>query len=90
MLIWGHRGSAIASYLANNYTDRFSAFAFISVPYVAPENFKPLEEVIKIQKSIFGHPVMGYWTFFIKDGAARVIEEHVRIFSLSVRISNSH
>ena len=42
-----------------------------------PAKSPSLDEILKLQTEIYGHPIIGYWTFFTKADAAAKIEEHV-------------
>lgn len=73
----GFRGAGLCSRLANYRADRFAAFAFFALGYFPPA---PDFDVAAINAQSLvknGYENFGYWNFFAKDEAAKVIEEHV-------------
>ncbi|KAL4073826.1 Alpha/Beta hydrolase protein [Scleroderma citrinum] len=70
-------GSTISTILSIKHSDRFIGFAYITVPYSPPEKLPPLDEILRSQMDMFGHPIVGYWTFFTKEDAASKMEEHL-------------
>ena len=74
-----HRGSAAVSRLANWYPERISAYAFFALPYLRPlpKDYNYEAAIVK-QKQQYGYELYGYWSFFNRDDANQVIQEHVR------------
>ncbi|KAF8444804.1 Alpha/Beta hydrolase protein [Boletus edulis BED1] len=73
-------GSAIASILSVKHSDRFLGFVFTAVTYYPPSVFPPLDLIFEFQRQRYGRPLMGYWKFFGKDDAARLIEANIDSF----------
>ena len=66
--------------MANLYPERIAAYAFLTVGYLppSPEKF----EAAKMgawMKQTFGYELFGYQSFFVSDGADKIIEKHVRL-----------
>jgi len=74
-IVIGHDwGSATTGRLANYYPDRFTAFAFLAVGYVAPNKQFDVRATNAFTKQMVGYELMGYWLFFSEDGADKLIE----------------
>ena len=58
------------------YGDRFAAFGFLAIPYSPPAPFD-LAAINAMSKQVFGYDNFGYWNFFAKEEAAKIIEDHV-------------
>ena len=70
------RGSGLNSRLVSYYSDRFEGFGFFAVPYSPPLPFN-LAAINAMSKQVFGYENFGYWNFFAKEEAAKIIEDHV-------------
>ncbi|KIP08441.1 hypothetical protein PHLGIDRAFT_117193 [Phlebiopsis gigantea 11061_1 CR5-6] len=74
-------GSAAVSRLANWYPERVSAYAFFALPYYPPVpkdyNF---EADLASQRQKYGYELYGYWSFFNRDDANHVIQDHIESF----------
>ena len=53
------------------------ALAFLAVGYLPPTPEYDFQKVLARTKQVFGYEVLGYWTFFVEDGADKIIESHV-------------
>ncbi|KAF8998851.1 Alpha/Beta hydrolase protein [Cyathus striatus] len=73
-------GSKVASRLANLYTDRFVAFAFFAVSYIAPNPLLPYDTLKEHVKKAFGREVFGYWEFFSDEDAVALCEKNFDSF----------
>ncbi|KAH0828013.1 Alpha/Beta hydrolase protein [Lanmaoa asiatica] len=58
----------------------FLGFAFTAVTYYPPSVFPPLDLILEFQRQRYGRPLMGYWTFFGREDAARLIEANIDSF----------
>ena len=67
------------SRLANWYPERISAYAFFAVPFnpPLPKDFD-YDALIAGQRQRYGYELFGYWSFFNRDEAAQILEDHVR------------
>ncbi|KAG6861814.1 hypothetical protein C0995_011696 [Termitomyces sp. Mi166 len=72
-------GSGVVSRLANYFPDRFIAFAFLAVGYVAPSTIK-FEEAYAQASKLAGRELMGYWYFFSEEGAPELIKKNIDSF----------
>ena len=75
--IFHSRGCGLNSRLVSYYEDRFEAFGFFAISYSPPAPFD-LDAINAMAKKMLGYDNFGYWYFFGKDEAAKIIEEHVR------------
>lgn len=82
-----HRGCGLNARLANYYGEKFEAFGFFAVPYSPPLPFD-LAAINAMSKQVFGYDNFGYWNFFAKEEAAKIIEEHVSRLMSGVTWSN--
>ncbi|KAN0091297.1 Alpha/Beta hydrolase fold [Tylopilus felleus] len=73
-------GSVIASILSVKHSDRFLGFVFTAVTYYPPSAFPPLDLILEFQRQRYGHPIIGYWTFFGRADAAGLIEANIDSF----------
>ena len=60
-------------------SDRFIGFVFLSVGFMdlSSGDFD-LEAHMAVMKAVFGNEIWGYWTLFLREDCASVIEGHVR------------
>lgn len=72
------RGAKAISRLANYFPERFIAYAFFSVPYVAPRPGVDFRDWVTDLKKVNGFDTFGYWFFFAADDADSVMRSHVR------------
>ncbi|GLB44172.1 putative epoxide hydrolase [Lyophyllum shimeji] len=72
-------GCATASRLANCHSDRFIAFAFLAVGYVAPTGTK-YEDLLAQSKQLSGSELFGYWSFFSEKDSHKTIEKNFDSF----------
>ena len=72
------RGSGLLSSLAVHFEERFHAFAWIALSYLAPVT-TPLEidSAIALSKEKTGNERIGYWKFFNQDDAPALCEKNV-------------
>lgn len=75
----------MCSRLANYRADRFAAFAFLALGYLPPVPDFNVNVINAKSLSARGYENFGYWNFFAKDEAAKVIENHVSYAGTSVR-----
>lgn len=75
----------MCSRLANYRADRFAAFAFFAFGYLPPAPDFDVNVINGQSVSVRGYENFGYWNFFAKDEAAKVIEDHVSNSSTSLR-----
>jgi pimeloyl-ACP methyl ester carboxylesterase len=73
-------GAAVASRLANLYSDRFLAVAFLAVGYTPPNTSITYPQVLARTKQLAGYELFGYWSFFSEDGADKIIHDHYDFF----------
>ncbi|KAJ8701764.1 hypothetical protein PTI98_000517 [Pleurotus ostreatus] len=73
-------GSRVASRLADLYEDRFIAFAFLALGYIAPCPNFDMDEVLALTKKLAGYELLGYWKFFGAPDGAEIIEKNLRSF----------
>jgi len=73
-------GSGLCSRLANYRADRFAAFAFFALGYFPPMPDFDIDAMNAQSLEKHGYENFGYWNFFAKDEAAKVIEEHSESF----------
>ncbi|KAG9316768.1 Alpha/Beta hydrolase protein [Chiua virens] len=73
-------GSMITSILSVKHSERFLGFAFVAVSYCPPSAVPPLSVILEFQRQRYGRPVIGYWTFFGREGAAGLIEANMDSF----------
>ncbi|TFK77218.1 alpha/beta-hydrolase [Pluteus cervinus] len=74
-------GSKITSRLANRFSDRFIAFAFLAVGYVPPRPNVTYEQFLAVSKQAAGRELIGYWAFFSEDDAPELVSKHSKGFS---------
>lgn len=67
-----YRGTKITSRLSNYYPDRFTAFAFLAMPYLAPSPQFDMEEVLATTKKMVGYELYGYWKFLSEGEHASI------------------
>ncbi|KAF8922734.1 alpha/beta-hydrolase [Mucidula mucida] len=80
-VIIGHDwGSKITSRLANYFPDRFIAYAFMAVAYIAPTTENNYEAMLEFTKKAFGYELFGYWRFFSEPDAVKIVEERMDSF----------
>lgn len=81
LLLTSHtrRGAKALSRLANYYPERFTAYAWLAVPFVTPSPLVDFSVVQQIVKQRVGYDMYGYWQFFSEDDADKVIQEHVSL-----------
>ncbi|TBU42304.1 alpha/beta-hydrolase [Dichomitus squalens] len=74
-------GSGLLSRLANWYPDRFTAFAWIAVPYT-PAATEPMDfdQFIVGFREKTGSDTYGYWAFFIKPDSHVVADKNIDSF----------
>ena len=72
----GIRGAWLTSRLVNFFPERFTASAYLSLWYMAPEPLD-LKAINHKTKDELGYELFGYWYFFSEDGADKIIESHV-------------
>lgn len=80
----GFRGVGLCSRLANYRADRFAAFAFFALGYFPPAPDFDVSAINAHSLVKHGYENFGYWNFFAKDEAAKVIEEHVSELELDI------
>lgn len=73
-------GSGLNSRLAIYFPERFRAFAFFAMSYTPPSVNFDLDALNAASMQKFGYEKFGYWEFFVKDGADKIIEDHVCVF----------
>ena len=82
------RGVSHISRLANWYPEKVAAYAFLTVPYQPPSpKAIDMETLSAYTKMKYGHELFGYWLFFDRDDAPKVIDDHVR-FSFYIGSQN--
>ncbi|KAI0266439.1 alpha/beta-hydrolase [Gloeopeniophorella convolvens] len=77
-ILIGHDwGSRVVSRLADLYSDRFIAYAFLAAGYLPPQK-EPLDppKLSALYKKATGRDAFGYWEFFLAEDAASLIEAH--------------
>ncbi|KAF8064072.1 alpha/beta-hydrolase [Lyophyllum atratum] len=72
-------GSGLVSRLANYHADRFIAFGFLAMSYMAPSDAK-FEDMLAQTKKLAGYELFGYWPFFSEKDAHKVIEKNIDSF----------
>jgi soluble epoxide hydrolase / lipid-phosphate phosphatase len=72
-------GCFLLSRLANWFPERLESAAFLSVAYLPPgsTNVNWLDELNGMTKKMMGWEVLGYWKFFEREDAGRIVDEHV-------------
>ncbi|KAF4604589.1 hypothetical protein EYR40_003363 [Pleurotus pulmonarius] len=70
---WGSR-------LADLYEDRFIAFAFFAVGYIAPCPTFDMDEVFALTKKLAGHETLGYWGLLTAPDGSEIIEKNFESF----------
>ncbi|THH28957.1 hypothetical protein EUX98_g5229 [Antrodiella citrinella] len=70
-------GAGIVSRLPNFFPDRFVGYAFLNVPWQAPNPDFNMEELNELTKALAGYEVYGYWYFFSEEGADKILEDHI-------------
>lgn len=73
----------MCSRLANYRADRFAAFAFLAVGYLPPAPDFDHKSMNALSLAKRGYENFGYWNFFDRDDAAKVVEDHVSTSSAS-------
>lgn len=72
------RGCGLASRIVNYHQDRFEAFAFFAIAYFPPTPGKfDLDAINDMSEKVLGYRHFGYWKFFEREDAAKIIEGHV-------------
>lgn len=71
------RGALATSRLHSYYPERFTAYAFLAVSYLAPNPIFNLAETLSATKKLIGYEICGYWKFFSEEGADKTIEDNV-------------
>ncbi|KAF4623185.1 hypothetical protein D9613_002096 [Agrocybe pediades] len=66
-------GSRIVSRLSNFHSERFIAFGFISVPYIAPRPQSKIDFTLKITRKMCGYELLGHLIFYAEPGADQLI-----------------
>jgi len=69
-------GANLNARLANYYPDRFIAFGFLAVSYVAPMPTFDMDELLDLTEKLFGYPTFGYWKFFAEGDVAEIFKQH--------------
>jgi hypothetical protein len=67
--------------MANYYPELFLKLAFLDVGYMAPGKgltAETVRHVNQVVKDAAGFEVFGYFLFFGEEGAAELMDEHVR------------
>ncbi|KAH8113756.1 alpha/beta-hydrolase [Phellopilus nigrolimitatus] len=84
-------GCDLNSRLANDYAERFEAFAFFAIPYFPPvaSGTFDIDAVNAASKEKHGYTRFGYWKFFETERATKVIEVHYDSF-ISVFFAKDH
>ncbi|KAF8167780.1 Alpha/Beta hydrolase protein [Crassisporium funariophilum] len=73
-------GSKTVSRLANFHSERFLAFAFLSVPYCAPKPVSSMDFTIWATKKMCGYELCGHTLFYSEDDASSLIESKLDSF----------
>ncbi|KAH8120118.1 alpha/beta-hydrolase [Phellopilus nigrolimitatus] len=73
-------GSGLNSRLANYYPERFAAFAFFALGYFPPYAGFDLEVINAASIKKNGYTKFGYWKFFAREDAAKIVEDHMASF----------
>ncbi|KAL4255492.1 AB hydrolase superfamily protein [Pleurotus pulmonarius] len=73
-------GSRVASRLADLYEDRFIAFAFLALGYIAPCPTFDMDEVLALTKKLAGYELLGYWKLFGAPDGVETIEKNLQSF----------
>ncbi|EEH06398.1 epoxide hydrolase [Histoplasma capsulatum G186AR] len=77
----GHdTGCYLLSRLGNYYPTRLASLSFLEVPYQKPGEGFHLDAINEMVKQVLGFERFGYLKFFVSEGAAGLIEEHVDSF----------
>ncbi|KDQ31472.1 hypothetical protein PLEOSDRAFT_1102436 [Pleurotus ostreatus PC15] len=88
-------GSRIAARLADLYEDRFIAFAFFAVGYIAPCPNFDMDEVFALTKKLAGRETLGYWGLLTAPDGPELIEKNFEsffsiIYSADLNIVTAH
>lgn len=75
------RGAHVVSRFANFFPERFLAYATLSLPYHFPRTDFEVESFMASTREALGYEPFGYWYFFAEEGADKIIEENVRMFT---------
>ncbi|KAF5363063.1 hypothetical protein D9758_012660 [Tetrapyrgos nigripes] len=81
-IVVGHDwGSKIAARLANYFPERFHAFGFLDVGYVAPIIFAaPFNDTMAVSKAFLGYENFGFFDYLARDGTDQDIVDHTESF----------
>ncbi|KJA25746.1 hypothetical protein HYPSUDRAFT_160201 [Hypholoma sublateritium FD-334 SS-4] len=81
VIVIGHDlGSKIASRLANFYPERFTAYAFLAVPYSAPRPMSNINHTLRATKKMCGYELCGHIDFYAEEDASIIIASHPESF----------
>ncbi|KAG6812245.1 hypothetical protein H0H92_003785 [Tricholoma furcatifolium] len=72
-------GSVLLSRIANYFPERFFAFGFLAVGYVAPNTVKFADLSAELAK-LAGYELFGYWNFFAEEGSSELIDRNFDSF----------
>lgn len=79
-------GSGVSSRLANYFPQRFRAYAFLALGYLPPDGNFDIDAVNAKSVETNGYAKFGYWKFFAKEGADKIVEDHVSLFFLFIDV----
>ena len=72
-------GTYILSQLIVWFPERLEKVVFLCVPFTPPGRKADIEALNKLTKKRLGYELYGYWMFLTRDGAGKVIGEHVSL-----------
>ena len=78
-------GSPLLSRVATYYPNRSMKYVFLDIGYAAPPlrlTAAGIDALNNFTLATEGYEPSGYWSFFNRTGAGKVIDEHVRCATL--------